>query len=283
MRKMGPAPFFLSPFIFVVALLLQGCSPTRFAYENADIFLRWQANSYFDFHSEQSDELDQRIAGFLAWHRQRALPQYARLAEDAGERMLRGIKREDLDWGYDALRAQIRESLGAVAAEIGPMLDHLGAEQITRLERRLADENRKFSREQLQGTVEERRKRRVKRNLDRLDEWFGSLTEAQVGRVERYSERAPLGAELRDRDRRRRQAEFVAMLRAREAKQRLAQWAQAWEEEREPAYAAQARAIRDEYYEMLIDLDRMLGPAQREKAAARWRDYAATFGSLERR
>ena len=288
-RKRGSVQHFrvrnvvLTPFFVLAAVLLQGCSPTRFAYENADLFLRWQANSYFDFEGEQSDELDQRIAAFLGWHRQRALPQYARIAEDAGNRMLRGIKREDLEWGYDAFRAQIREALGAAAAEMAPPLDRLGPEQIVHLERRFAEENRKFAREELRGTVEERRKRRVKRNLDRLEEWFGPLSEAQVGRVERYSERAPQGAELRDRDRRRRQGEFVAMLRSREARQRLAPWAQAWQDDREPDYAAAMRATLDEYYELLLDLDRMLSPAQREKAAARWHDYAATFGSLAQR
>lgn len=71
------------------------------------------------------------------------------------------------------------EALGAAAAEAAPLLDRLSPEQIAPLERRLADENRKFAREQLQGTVEERRKRRLKRSLERLEEWFGSLSETQ--------------------------------------------------------------------------------------------------------
>jgi len=264
-------------------LLLSSCSATRLAYDNADVFLRWQANSYFDFHGEQSDELDLRLAAFLAWHRSLALPQYARFAEDAGKRMLRGIKREDLEWGYDAIRVQVRESLGAAAAEMADLLDRISPEQIAYFERRLADENRKFAREQLQGTVEERRKHRLKRNLDRLEDWFGPLSEAQAVRVRRYDERAPLIAEMRDRDRKRRQSELLAMLRAREAKRRLAQWAVAWEDDREPAYAAAARDNRNEYYLLMLDLDRMLSPAQREKAVARWREYGATFDSLARR
>ena len=50
------------------------------------------------------------------------------------------------------------------------------------------------------------------------------------------------------------------MLRAREARQRLAQWAQDWEQGREPAYAAAARDTEAEYISMLLDLDRMLTP-----------------------
>ena len=269
-------------FIYLLLAALQGCSATHIAYDNADAFLRWQADRYFDFHDEQSEELDRRLAAFLAWHRAKALPQYARLAEEAAARMLRGVKREDLEWGYDGVQAQIREALGTAAAESAGLLDRLGPEQITHFEQRLADENRKFAKEQVQGTVEEHQQRRVKRNVERLEEWIGSLSDAQVERVRRYGARAPFSAELRVRDRKRRQAELLAMLRAREAKQRLAQWAQDWEAGREPAYAETSRATRAEYVDLLLDLDRTLSAEQREHAARRLKRYASLFESLTR-
>ncbi len=268
--------------VFLALACLPGCSVTRLAYDNADVFLRWQANRFFNFQGEQSEELDRRVAAFLEWHRAKALPKYARLGEDAAARMLRGIKREDLEWSYDALRAQMGEAFSAAASQGAGLLDRLSPEQISHLEQRLAEENRKFAKEQVQGTMEERHKRRVKRNLERLEEWYGPLSEAQTERVRRYSARAPLSGELRDRDRKRIQAEFVAMLRAREAKQRLAQWVQKWEAGREPAYAEAARANLAEYYDLLLDLDRTLSSEQREHAAARLKSYAGLFESLSR-
>jgi hypothetical protein len=269
-------------FVFLALAFLPGCSVTRLAYNNADVFLRWQANNYFNFEAEQSDELDRRVAAFLDWHRAKALPQYARLGEEAAARMLRGIKRQDLEWGYDAVRAQMVEAFSAAASRGADLLDQLSPEQIAHLERRLAEENRKFAKEQLQGSMEERHKRRVKRNTELLEEWYGPLSEAQAERVRQHSARAPFSAELRDRDRKRIQAEFVAILRAREAKQRLAQWVQLWEAGREPAYAAASRAMRAEYYDLLLDLDRMLSSEQREHAAARLKRYAGLFESLVR-
>ena len=262
--------------------LLSGCSATRLAYNNADVFLRWQANHYLDFQGEQAEELDKRLAAFLAWHRATALAQYARLADEAAVRVLRGIKPEDLDWSYDAVRAQVREALGAAAGEAAALLDRLNPGQIGHLEQRLAADNREFAKEQIHGTMEERNKRRVKRNVERLEEWFGPLSESQLARVQRYSARAPFSAELRDRDRKRRQAEFVAMLRAREAKQRLSQWAQDWEGGREPAYVEASRATRMEYVELLLDLDRTLTTEQREHLAERLKRYAGLFNSLTR-
>jgi hypothetical protein len=262
--------------------LLQGCSVTQTAYNNSDMLLRWQANYYLDFEGEQSEDLDRRLSAFLAWHRGAALPIYARLGGEAAARMERGLEREDLEWGYDAVRAQIREALRRAAAEAGGLLDGLRAEQIGHLERRLEEENRKFAKERMQGSLEERHQRRVKRNVERLEDWFGTLGEAQVARIERYSTRAPFSAELQDRDRRRRQAEFIAMLRAHTARERLVAWAQDWEAGRAPEYANAARATRDEYMDLLLDLDRTLAPEQRAHAAKRLRRYAGLFEELAR-
>jgi len=262
--------------------LLQACSVTRLAYDNVDVFLRWQADGYFDLGGDQSEEFERQLAAFLAWHRAKALPQYARLAQEAAARMQRGIKREDLEWSYDAVMAQVREGLGAAAAESAGLLDRLRPEQLAHLERRLAEDNRKFAKEQVQGTAEERHRRRVKRNVERLEEWFGPLTDAQQERVRLYSKRAPLSADLRERDRKRRQAELLALLRARQAKERLRAWAQDWDAGRDPAYAESARATREEYYELLLDLDRSLSPEQREHASSRLRRYGTLFESMAR-
>lgn len=270
-------------FVVVLALaLLSGCSVTRLAYNNADVFLRWQANHFLDFEGEQSEELDRSLEAFLGWHRAKALPQYARLADEAASRVSRGIRQEDLDWSYDAVLAQVRDALGAAASESAGLLDRVSPEQISHLERRLAESNREFAKEHVQGTMEERHKRRVKRNFERLEEWFGPLSEAQVARVERYSERAPFSADLRERDRNRRQAEFLAMLRAREARKRLVPWVQDWEAGREPAYVAATRATRAEYMDLLLDLDRTLAAEQREHLANRLKRFSGLFESLHR-
>jgi len=264
------------------AALLAGCSTLQLAYDNADTYARWEARAYLDVHDEQSDELDARIAAFHAWHREKALPQYAQLAVEAGRRLERGLSREDLLWGYDAVRAQVRESVRAAAVEAAGLLDRLGPEQLEHLAQRLAEDNRKFAREDLAGTPEERRERRTKRNLERLEDWLGGLSDAQAERVRQYSERAALIDELRDRDRKRRQAEFLDLLRARQARARLADWAADWESGRVPEYAAAVRANLEEYFSMLLDLDRSLSPVQRRTALERLARYRGDIEQLMR-
>jgi hypothetical protein len=263
--------------------LLAGCSATRFAYHNADLFLRWQTGRYLDVHGVQSEALETHIASFLAWHRAAALPEYAKFARQAEERLARGLSRTDLVWGYDAFQTKIRAAMRAAAAESAPLLDQLSAEQIEHLRQRFDEDNRKFAREQLEGDDRERRKRRFKRNVERLEDWLGELSDAQVERVRLYSERAPLVGAMRDRERRRLQAEFVALLRAREAARRLPDWAQHWDRGREPAFAAAHRANLEELFAMLLDLERMLTPAQRTAARARFLQFAADFEQLAKK
>ena len=269
--------------VLLAALLVAGCSATRFAYNNADAFLRWQATRYLDVEGAQSEELDARIAAFVAGHRENALPEYARLATEARKRLARGLSREDLVWGYDSAQTQLREALRAGAGEISGLLDQMTPEQIEHVERRFAEGNRKFAREYLSGTAEERRRRRLNRNLERLEEWFGGLSDVQVERVRQYSERAPFTEGLRDRERKRLQVEFIAMLRTRTARAGLADWAAHWDRGRDAAHAAVVRAQLNEYFRMLLDLDKTLTAEQRQAAETRFRDMATEFEQLSRK
>lgn len=262
--------------------LLAGCSAMRLAYDNADHYLRWRADSYLDLSGEDSRELHRRIDAFMGWHRAQALPRYAALSSEAAQRLDDGLSREDLVWGYDALMTQARESLRAAATQIAPLLDRLSAEQIGHLERRLAEDDRKFARE-LRGSEAERRKRRAKRMQAQLEEWVGGLTQAQVERVRLYAERAPLTDAFRARDRERLQAELLGVVRRHEARKRLPDLAANWQQGREAGYVALNEAWRREFYALLLDLDRTLTPAQRARAVANFRRYAQDFALLASR
>ncbi len=266
--------------ILVTLSLLAGCSAIRLAYDHADTWLRWRAENYLDVHGEQAVELDERIDAFHAWHRAKALPKYARLCEEAARRLGGGLSREDIVWGYDSVMAQARESLRAAAERIAPMLDRLSPEQVRHMEKRFAEDNRKFARENLRGSEAERRKRRATRTVERLEDWVGKLSRTQLERVRQFSERAPLYYEMRDRDRKRLQGELLAMVRAREAQKRLPEHAANFDQGRDPAYAAASEAARQEYYTLLLDLDRMLSAEQRAKAVANFRRYANDFTIL---
>ena len=265
------------------AWLLAGCTALRLAYDNADTYLLFRAKSYLDLDAKGSDELDERIDEFFAWHRRTALPQYARLSEEAAKRVAHGLSREDLVWGYDSLVAHARQSLRFAAERVAPLLDRLTPQQVAHMERRFAEDNRKFAREYLRGSEAERRKRRARRLEERLEDWVGNLSSVQAEKVRQFSERTPLYDELRAKDRQRMQAEFVDMIRKRQAQKHLPDWIANWERGRDPAHLAASERFRQEYLALLLELDKTLAPEQRNRAAANLRRYAEDFRVLARR
>jgi hypothetical protein len=265
------------------AWLLAGCSALRLAYESADSYLLYRAKGYLDLDEKGSDELEQRIDQFFAWHRRNALPQYARISEEAAKRVTKGLSREDLVWGYDSLVANARQSLRVAAERIAPLLERLTPQQVAHMEKRFAEDNRKFAREYLRGAEADRRKRRAKRVEERLEDWVGNLSSVQLEKVRQFSERTPLYDELRARDRERMQAEFLAMIRKREAQKRLPDWSANWERGRDPAHLAASERFRQDYFTLVLEIDKTLTPQQRNRAAANFRRYAEDFTVLARR
>lgn len=265
--------------------LLSGCSAMRLAYTNADTYLVWQADRYFDLTTAQRSELRRIVTRLMDWHRAEQLPKYAQLADQAAARVTRGLTQEDLDWIWGGVNEALRDTLVAAAREAAPLVDQLTPEQIAHLESRLARENRDFAKEFLERKPEERRERRLKRASEQVEDWIGDLSDAQEARVKRYSEALPLTDEMRDARRKRAQGEFVAIARGKEAARRLAGWAEHLFPGGayvgfEPAHAAALRRGQAEYQRMLLDLDRGLTPAQRRHAVERLKALADDFRQL---
>ena len=266
--------------VLLLSALLGGCSSLRLAYDNADAYARWRIDSYVTLQGEDADALDEKIDEFHAWHRRHELPQLAALATQASQRFAKGLSPADMVWGYDSLRARASASLRKGAELVAPLLDRLTPEQIAQIERRMAEDNRKFFRDRLRGTESERREKRAKFVVDRLEDWVGKLTQAQVERVREYSGHAPLIDELRDRDRKRLQRDIVAIVRAREAVKRLPERLAHWERGREPAFTAQLDATRRQYFAMLLDVERSLTAEQRARLQRNLRRYIEDFEAL---
>ena len=270
--------------ISLILIGLSGCTAVQLGYRNADTLLYWRGGQYFDFDGEPRFEYERRVQRFLAWHRRVALPQYSRLAEEAATRLARGLSQADLVWGYDSFQVLLQQSLHAGTGELGDLLDGLTPAQIETFDKRLAKENREYAKEyRLGDPPQERRGARVKRNVERLEGWFGSLTEEQLERVRLYSARAPLDDAMRERDRKRLQNELLAMLRAKETKQKLREWAVNWDQNRDPAFEAARKQNLQEYFGMLLDLDKTLSAEQRTRAVRRLRGFAEDFNALAAR
>jgi hypothetical protein len=270
--------------LLLAAIGLAGCSGVRLAYNNADTVVRWMADDYFGFEGAQEEDFKARLARFHAWHRSEELPLYSALMNRSGDKIADGLNGEELLWAWDSVKARYRHMAAHVAPELAAVLSTLTPVQFERLEKKFADSDAEYAKKHLKGGETEQRKRRNKRNLELMREWFGDLSDEQEAQVKAASAKLPLLYALRLQNRQRRQSEFVALLKAyrspAELEPRLKHWLTEWEEGASPEYRRLSEAHRELYIQMLLELDRGLTPAQRAHAVTHFYEYAEIFKAL---
>jgi len=263
---------------------LASCSATRFAYDNADAALRFMSSSYLDLDAAQAEELQLRIVRFHQWHRANELPAYAALMRSASERAARGITEEDVAWGFAAVRARYRGFAAKAAEDAAPVLATLSPDQIATLERRLDENNEKFSKKYLSAGADERRRAQAKRMLGRFRDFAGDLSPDQEARIERFALAHEGHVALRFEDRRQWQREMLAALRAKQPAadlgRTLAGMFEKPERRRTEAFIRQDKAWDEDLGRLIAELDRSLSPRQRAHVVARLSDYADDFAAL---
>jgi hypothetical protein len=261
------------------AAVLAGCgSAMRVAYNNGDVALRFIAHEYFDLHGEQSDQLKVQLVRFHEWHRREELPRYAALFGSAAERLNRGLAREDVVWAITAVRARYRTTVEQGADEFAPVAATFRPDNLEALERKLAATNEKFAREFLTGDAAKQTRARAKRLTGWFEDWLGSVTPEQEALVLRFAGAQPQMNQIRLDDRRRRQQEFVALLREHrnspDLAARMREYLVNWERDRGAEHRRMAREWEDRLVTLVVDVDRTLTPKQRSHAVRRFEFFA---------
>lgn len=265
--------------LLLAAAALSGCgSAMRVAYNNGDIALRFIAHDYFDLHGEQSDLLKVQLARLHAWHRREELPRYAAMFNGAADRLDRGLARADVTWAIAAVRERYRVLVEQAADEAAPLLATLRPDNFAALERKLADNNEKFAREFLAGDASKQARARAKRLTGLFADWLGDLTREQEALVAEFVQLQPELNRIRFEDRRRRQHEFVALVRAHQKSPdlaaRLRDYLVHWERDRGPEHRRMARDWEERLVTLIVDMDRTLTPKQRAHAVQRFARFA---------
>jgi hypothetical protein len=263
----------------LAAAALSGCgSAVRVAYNNGDIALRFIAHDYFDLHGEQSDLLKAQLARLHAWHRREELPRYAALFNGAADRLDKGLAREDVAWAIASVRERYRALAEQAADEAAPLMATLRPDNFGALERKLAENNEKFAREFLTGDATKQAQARAKRLTGWFEDWLGSLTREQEALVAQFVQLQPELNRIRSEDRKRRQHEFVALLRAHQKSPdlgaRLRDFLVNWERERGPEHRRMAREWEERLVTLIVDMDRTLTPKQRTHVVQRFARFA---------
>ncbi len=271
--------------LLLLIALLAGCSALRLTYRQADSLIAWRANDYFDLNPLQKHDLDARLERLLTWHRYEQLPDYAAFTSAAIVKARQGLKKDDIIWFMDGLKARYRVIVNRGSNDAAVMLATLAPEQLVALQKQWNKVNRKFGNEHdLDGSVEQRKRARLKKTLEQIHDWTGSLTHEQEQKIAALLEAIPLIEHLRHADRIRRQQEFLQLLKLRanpqEFRPKLQAWLLDWERGRAPAYEKLSGEVYVKRIEFYLALDKLLTPGQRQIVLRRAQEYADDFQAL---
>lgn len=254
------------------------------AYSNLGPMLAYMVDDYVDVDGAREDWVRTRIDRAIAWHRAQELPQYRQFFESVLSKSAAPFKAEDIAAHQREVRTAYQRLMNHVIPDSAEFLSTLDAGDVQQIEKKLAEDNRKWVKESIKGTPEERMERRVKRFVGHLESWVGELSGEQKDLVAtRYRGFADLSEEMMG-ERRYRQTEMVALLKSHapraqiEAKLRhLFVETDAW---RRPDYKAHV-ALRDaQFHAMIAELSATLTEKQRGALQKRIRGFLRDISNI---
>lgn len=163
----------------LLLVLLTGCSAVRTGYNSAETLLYWWLDSYVDFSEAQTRIVRDSLGALHGWHRQQELPAYADLLNRM-EQLAGGPVTPELVCTFTAqIRTRIQR-LGEQSAEgLARVVPTLQPSQLQRLAEQFEKNNQKWREEWLDGTPDELLDRRLERTVDRFEDFYGRLSDAQ--------------------------------------------------------------------------------------------------------
>ncbi|HET9977465.1 MAG TPA: DUF6279 family lipoprotein [Burkholderiaceae bacterium] len=196
-------------------LLLSGCaSLLRVTYGQGPTLAYWWIDGYVDLNGEQTPRVRDALDRWFDWHRRVELPQYAALLARAQREVMEPITAQGMcAWRAEAERrldAAVGEALPAAAA----LIVSLAPEQLRHMQAKLAKDGAELRREFAQADPVERQQRSFKRALDRFENLYGRLDDAQRARLAKELAASPFDADRWLVERERRAADMVRTLTA---------------------------------------------------------------------
>ena len=273
--------------VFLAAALSLGACIKAFskvAYNNLlpQIILT-RIDSYFDLTSAQANYLKSRIAVHHQWHRTTQLKAYLADLKDSRDRFAAKLTPADLDWLTGRLTVHRNAIFARIIPDLVNVLQTLSDDQITYLQKKLAKENKELE-EKLSRPLAVRQKEEFGVILKQVEDWAGSLSDAQKEQLRAKYASIPANAMDWLRYREEQQAVWITLLRSKPDHQRL-------KDDLEGRMIYQERNVPKKFRanftraitlikEMVLTADRILTPDQRVRVLAKADEYIQLLAEL---
>lgn len=268
----------------LLILVLAGCSGTRVVYNQLDWLVVWQVKKYFDLDDTQEQELRERVARQLAWHRETQLPRYAAVSEDLARALEEGPDPEYFAARFAETQVFWVDFMSHAVPDVAAFLAGLSDTQVEQLFENIEENNRELAEEYSGDTAAIRAARREKAIIRSVARLTGRLNGAQQELVRDYSGRMhDLSQSWLDRRRDWQEELRSAMaLRGNTVELERQLWPLLVDPDRNdpPDYRALVEENQKVVFEMLAALSLELTPRQRERFQKRLVNYARDFRLL---
>jgi hypothetical protein len=260
--------------IGTVLLAAAGCSSLRLAYNNGGTLAWWWIDGYLDFGRDQAPLARAAIDRYLEWHRGTQLTEYAALLTSAQQLVMEPTTPAAACRFNQRAQQLLDPAFERALVQGAELVPSLGEAQFKALEKKYARVNEEMRRDYLQSDPAERQRKTFERTLERAEQVYGRLDEAQMAVIKAGMETSPFDPQAWLAERQRRQRDVLATLRALKtdnadaATRERALRALGARMERSPdaAYAAYQLKLRDYNCGFAAQLHNATTVAQRQKA-----------------
>lgn len=265
-----------------MALGLSACSAIKLGYNQLPDISYWWLDGYVDVREPQVARLRDEIASLHAWHRQTELPRYASLLDTLARMATGPVTPEQSCAAFDGMRARFTALTTRLEPAAVWLARQLTPEQWAHLKQRQAENDKKWRQQWLDGTPAEAAERRIKMSVERSEDFYGPLKDAQLAAIRATIARSGYNPHIAWAERQRRQQDLLQTLaqirtNALNDAQTLAAlrgWLDRALNSPDPAHRDNARITLREGCEGAARLHNSTTAEQRERAARRLKAYA---------
>lgn len=195
------------------ALLLAGCSVLRIGYSQAPMLAYWWIDGYVDLNGEQSVKLRDGVDRWFEWHRRVEMPRYAALLARAQREVMEPtLSTAQLCAWRDEAQRRLDAGIEEATPALGTLMVSLTPEQIRHMERKMAKDGEELKQDFAQTDTAERGKASFTRTLERYENLYGRLDDAQRARLAQLLSASPFDADRWLAERERRNRDLLALL-----------------------------------------------------------------------
>jgi hypothetical protein len=275
--------------VSALAILLAGCSALRLVYTQAGELSYWWLDGYVDFDETQTPAAREAIDQWFAWHRRSQLPDYADLLQRAANEGPQDMTAARACEWFAQIRARGENAVEKALPDAAALVTAFKPEQLRALQRKQAKNNADFRDDFLQADAPKRLARSVERAIDRSEQLYGTLDDAQRKRIAQRVAASPFDPQRWNEERLRRQSELMQLMTraqqrpppAREAV--IADLRNYWRHTlRSPdnGYARYQQTLEAYNCEFFADIHNRTTPEQRQEAQRRLRGWESDFRRL---